>query len=98
LLKSVAVPESSASLLGAFDACANAYLSGVDWESLENIERRIASLLPGLTLARISGKSPVEYLSGSMSKAIARVAGALIETPAEDLKILKHTWKAQLRL
>ena len=98
LLKSVAVQRCAASLLGAFDACANAYLSGVNWEPTENVERRIASLLPGLTLARISGKSPVEYLSGSMSKAVARAAGALIATPVDDLKTLRCTWKDQLQL
>ena len=98
LLKSVAIPDSSASLLSAFDECAAAYLSGVDWEPLQNIERRVAMLLPGLTLARISGKSPVEYLSGTISNSVARVAGMLIDSRVEDLKTLKGIWKEQLHL
>jgi hypothetical protein len=34
----------------------------VDWEPRAAIEARAAALLPGLLLARIDGKSPVEYI------------------------------------
>ena len=34
----------------------------VDWEPRAAIERRAAALLPGLLLARVDGKSPVEYI------------------------------------
>ena len=40
-----------------------AYLQRVDWEPRDALERRAAALLPGLLLARVDGKSPVEYLT-----------------------------------
>ena len=40
-----------------------AYLAGVDWESADGLEARAAALLPALFLARVDGKSPVEYLT-----------------------------------
>src|SRR6185437_3075199 len=49
LLKSVANRNLSATLLRSFDTLADTYLSGVDWEPRQEIERRIASLLPALT-------------------------------------------------
>jgi hypothetical protein len=39
--------------------------------SAPKIESRIASLLPGLLLARIDGKSPVEYITDDRDKRMA---------------------------
>ena len=96
LLKSVAVRDRSAILLDAFDAFRDSYLSGVTWEPRRNIERRVATLLPALTLARISGKSPVEYLTPPMRDAIAMIAATLVATPPANLEALKRLWKKGL--
>jgi hypothetical protein len=93
LLKSVAMHRRSALLLDAFDAFIEAYSPSVQWEPRRDFEGRVASLLPALTLARISGKSPVEYLDDSMRKAIVRVASPLVSTPRESLEALKRHWK-----
>jgi 5-methylthioribose kinase len=98
LLKSVAVPNRSAPLLDAFDAFAEAYLLGVDWESKYDIESRVATLLPALALARISGKSPVEYLDPEMREVIIKVATKLIANPPAWLDELKYIWKTGCRL
>ena len=45
-----------------------AYLQNVDWEAPASLEARAASLLPGLFLARIDGKSPVEYITEEREK------------------------------
>ena len=46
-----------------FAALAGAYLAGVDWEQRGGTSRRAPrALLPALFLARVDGKSPVEYL------------------------------------
>ena len=37
--------------------------AGVDWEPPHALEARAARLLPGLFLARVDGKSPVEYIT-----------------------------------
>jgi hypothetical protein len=96
LLKSVAVQHCSASLLEAFDAFSGAYFSGVNWELERDIEGRVASLLPALVLARISGKSPVEYLDPTMRERIIKVASELIDTPPSTLEALRRHWKRGL--
>lgn len=51
--------------LASFDAFVAAYLGQVDWEArtgTDGIEGRIAQLLAGILLARVDGKSPLEYL------------------------------------
>lgn len=93
LLKTVAVSTRAEALLEAFDAFISGYLSGVHWEPHHNLESRIASLLPGLMLARISGKSPVEYLTPSMRDEVANTARALVASPSANLDALKRRWK-----
>ena len=58
--------------IAAFSALAAAYLDGVDWESANEIEARAAALLPALFLARVDGKSPVEYLTRDSERAAVR--------------------------
>ena len=49
-------------------------------------EARAAALLPGLMLARIDGKSPVEYLTGEPQKdAVRRFAQTLLREPVANL-------------
>ena len=73
--------------LAAFDALADAYLQGVDWEPRDALERRAAALLPGLFLARVDGKSPVEYITDDAQRERGaacrrRVAAATGRSPA----------------
>ncbi len=98
LLKSVKNPDTSASLLAAFDGFAEAYLSVVNWEPRRNIESRVTSLLPALMLARICGKSPVEYLDQPMRYAVAKIAMVLVANPPGRLEELKNAWKKQFML
>jgi hypothetical protein len=43
-------------------------------------------LVPGLLLARVDGKSPVEYLTEERDKAaVRRVARALLDNPPDPL-------------
>jgi 5-methylthioribose kinase len=93
LLKSAADRNNAALFLESFDMLADAYLSGVNWEPRESIEVRIASLLPALALARISGKSPVEYLNPAARQLVVEVVKPLIAHPPMNLKDLKYAWK-----
>ena len=61
-LKSVWVPHAREGFLRCYDALSSAYLAGVAWEARAELEERAATLLPGLLLGRVDGKSPVEYL------------------------------------
>lgn len=94
LLKGAWVPESQADFLACFDALREAYLDGVKWESAGALEARAASLLPGLLLARVDGKSPVEYLHDEASKArVRRVARALLVSAPSRLAAIREQWQ-----
>ncbi|HVE56514.1 MAG TPA: aminoglycoside phosphotransferase family protein [Pyrinomonadaceae bacterium] len=62
LLKKAFLPQFASGYEDCFKAFAEGYLSQVNWEPREEIEARTARLLPILHLARIDGKSPVEYI------------------------------------
>jgi aminoglycoside phosphotransferase (APT) family kinase protein len=100
LLKTVWVPSADTELLKAFDALADAYLQGVDWEAAADIDRRAAALLPGLLLARIDGKSPVEYLTEeSARETVRRRARTMLKDIPDSLECVRKVWaEAQLKL
>ena len=78
----------------AFSALAAAYLAGVDWESAAEIEARAAALLPALFLARVDGKSPVEYLTRESERAaVRRCATPLVAEPPRRLKDVVDAWE-----
>jgi aminoglycoside phosphotransferase (APT) family kinase protein len=77
----------------AFSAIADAYLAGVDWESADGLEARAAALLPALFLARVDGKSPVEYLTHESERAaVRRAAAPLIAEPPRRLTDVADAW------
>ena len=96
LLKTLLVPEVERELLRSFDAFVQAYLRGVEWEPREAVEERAAGLLPALLLARVDGKSPVEYLNEDSAKdTVRRTARAmLIDTP-RTLDQVRRRWSAR---
>jgi len=98
LLKCLWVPTRHKALLESFHRLANAYLSKVVWEPRAEIERRAARLLPGLFLARVDGKSPVEYITDAAQKdRVRRVAAALLLAPAARLTEVGEAWTEELR-
>ena len=79
LLKVLWVPGQREAFLACFDSLLATYKAGISWEEPEALEQRAAGLLPGLLLARVDGKSPVEYLTDESSKdTVRRVARALL--------------------
>ncbi|MEZ5581745.1 MAG: aminoglycoside phosphotransferase family protein [Candidatus Competibacteraceae bacterium] len=68
LLKCLWTPAAQSGFLACFRAMSSAYLNEVDWENSATLEARVASLLPGLFLARVDGKSPVEYVNDESDK------------------------------
>jgi aminoglycoside phosphotransferase (APT) family kinase protein len=97
LLKCLAVPGATAAFLGCFDALAGTYLGGVTWEPAAGLETRAASLLPGLLLGRVDGKSPVEYLTEEADKDCVREVGRrLLLDPVERLAGVQAAWRQQL--
>jgi aminoglycoside phosphotransferase (APT) family kinase protein len=99
LLKCRWVPEAAPKFLGAFERLAANYLAGVTWEPRERIEARAARLLPGLFLARIDGKSPVEYLTCEADKELVRrTARALLADPPAYLADIAGRWAREIGL
>lgn len=80
LLKSVWHPHDAGRLAAAFAALKNAYAPEAE------LERRTAVLLAAFLLARIDGKSPVEYLTDEAAKDFvrARAKALLMDTPSLD--------------
>ena len=86
LLKCLWTPAAASGFLHGFDVLTKAYLAGVSWEPSGALEARAARLLPGLLLARVDGKSPVEYLTDERDKdRVRRVARSLLAAPARRL-------------
>jgi aminoglycoside phosphotransferase (APT) family kinase protein len=96
LLKCVARPQWSDRFLACYAAFSEAYLVGAGWEPHVEIERRIASLLPALFLARVDGRSPVEYITEERDKRMVREAAQpLIAGPPTRLAEISERWRGQ---
>jgi aminoglycoside phosphotransferase (APT) family kinase protein len=96
LLKCLWTPSASARFLAAFDALAGSYLDNATFEPREPLEARIAHLLPGLWLARVDGKSPVEYLDEEGKARVRAVALALLARPPDTLHAIRAAWAGEL--
>ncbi|MFN9807862.1 MAG: phosphotransferase family protein [Betaproteobacteria bacterium] len=98
LLKCLWNPPYTGAFLAAFDTLAEAYLAGVDWEPRAELEQRAAALLPGLFLARVDGKSPVEYVTDELQKdQVRRTAAPLLLQPVATLAQVRAAWRDTLR-
>jgi tRNA A-37 threonylcarbamoyl transferase component Bud32 len=97
LLKCLWNPAATDAFLAAFDALTAAYLQAVEWEPSNALEQRAAALLPGLLLARVDGKSPVEYVTDESQRAqVRRVARALLMQPVGRLQSVRAAWQQEL--
>jgi 5-methylthioribose kinase len=93
LLKCVWHPEHTGRYAAAFVALNDAYRAGVNWETDDGIERRTARLLAGLLLARIDGKSPVEYIVNPRDKDfVRRQAKQFLVSPRQTLSAMLSDW------
>lgn len=92
-LKWMHMPDHRSVLSDSFTALAEAYLELATWEPRAALEARAASLLAALALARVDGKSPVEYLSEPTRDRVRAASRRLVETPAATLGRFLATWK-----
>jgi len=93
LLKGARRGVSRAAYRPAFAALLDAYLAGVDWEARGGLAARVARLLPALFLARIDGKSPVEYLETEPERqAVRAFAAPLVTDPVRDPIAIVNAW------
>jgi len=92
-LKSVWVPQARAGLMQCFIALYSAYLRAVTWEPPAALEERAATLLPGLLLGRVDGKSPVEYLDAAGQALVREAARKLLAKGERTLLGLHNAWQ-----
>jgi tRNA A-37 threonylcarbamoyl transferase component Bud32 len=97
LLKCLWTPRAAAGFLACFEELGARYMAGITWETPEALESRAARLLPGLFLARVDGKSPVEYLTEDHDKnRVRRVARALLTRPEDRLLAVRAAWGEEI--
>jgi aminoglycoside phosphotransferase (APT) family kinase protein len=96
LLKGAWQPQWRSRYLDAYAALWAAYRAHVAWEPVDALEARAASLLPALLLARIDGKSPVEYLTTDQQRApVRRFASERVRVAPSRLTDIARDWQAQ---
>jgi aminoglycoside phosphotransferase (APT) family kinase protein len=95
LLKGAWNPQWRARYGEAFDALVGAYFPHATWEPPGALAARTAALLPALMLARVDGKSPVEYLTDESAKNDVRsFARMLLAAPVSDPREIAARWVA----
>jgi len=96
LLKAAHLPQHAESLMSCFATMTRAYFAHVRWEPARELEQRAASLLPGLTLARVDGKSPVEYLTEPARDRVRELAIQLLLQQSASLEAIATGWTGGL--
>lgn len=83
VLKAVHLPAARPALLAAGQAVLDGH-AAADGAEGEAVRARAAPLLPGLMLARVDGKSPVEYLGESERRLVREMARRFLTHPPRD--------------
>ncbi|HYC37061.1 MAG TPA: phosphotransferase [Usitatibacter sp.] len=94
MLKALVLPGCVAALRESFDGFVATYLEAASFEPRQALEGRAAALLPGLMLARIDGKSPVEYLVGraGLQERVRDYARRRLLHPQNGLRAVAGEW------
>jgi len=85
LLKAVHDPQRRREFTDCWSAFIAAFLAGSAWEDSDLLERRIAWIVPALLLARIDGKSPVEYLKEGERNQVRSSAREMLRAMPESV-------------
>jgi aminoglycoside phosphotransferase (APT) family kinase protein len=98
LLKCLWNRPAAPRFLAAFDALSHGYFEAHRPTARDEIETRAARLLPALFLARVDGKSPVEYIGADGDRELVRATALpFIRTPATRLAAVRNSWAAALQ-
>jgi aminoglycoside phosphotransferase (APT) family kinase protein len=97
LLKCLWNRPAAPQFIAAFDALHDAYSATLAPALCADIEARAAHLLPALCLARVDGKSPVEYITTDSDRALVRAAAIpFISMPTTRLADIRNAWSTAL--
>ena len=103
LLKCLWNRAAAPRFLAAFDALCAAYFEAFQPALRpalrDETEARAARLLPALLLARVDGKSPVEYIATDAERDLVRATAIpLVATPPARLAAMRAAWAEALHL
>ncbi len=97
LLKCVWRPQWRDRYLECFCALTGRYLDGVDWEPPSALEKRTVELLAAMLLARVDGRSPVEYITSESEKQrVCTNARSLLAEPPATLAATARRWQESI--
>lgn len=85
ILKSIHLPPLRSELLRQAQSFADTWLGYFPPGLRPDLDDRAAALLPSLMLARVDGKSPVEYLNDDSREKVREISIPMIETPRNSL-------------
>ena len=98
ILKCAWHPQWTDGYVACYRAFVDAYRAGATWEPWEDLEARIASLVPALMLGRIDGLSPVEYLTTDRDRFLVRAfAKERLLTAPLSLEAVIAAWSGRVR-
>ena len=92
LLKGAWHPQWRDRYLALYAALVVAYREHVRWEPWPEVEARTATLLPGLMLARVDGKSPAEYLTAKSGAGVRDFARREVSIGSNSLSEIASRW------
>jgi aminoglycoside phosphotransferase (APT) family kinase protein len=93
LMKCFVNPSLAQNYIRSFEQLMANYISYCNWEPVEGLEKRIASLLPALMLARVDGKSPLEYITQDETRNIIRqTVIPMLKNPPQHLQDITRIW------
>jgi len=96
LLKGAWHREHASAYGASFGALKSAYFAKADWEEHAGLEQRTAALLAAFLLARVDGKSPVEYLSEDGRVFARAMAKEFLMAGPETLDAMLARWNEAL--
>jgi len=88
ILKAIHLEVTRSELLQSIIDFWQGYEPHIKWESARGLEIRVCRLLPAMMLARVDGKSPVEYLDVQEQQIVRTIAVPLITSPSPSLSIM----------
>jgi aminoglycoside phosphotransferase (APT) family kinase protein len=91
-LKMLVRPDRADQLRAAAGSLLDAHAAHVRWEPEAAFDRRVATLLPALLLARVDGASPVEYLTDASRVAVRATAIGMLLEPATSTGQVLDRW------
>jgi len=95
LLKAARAPDTLAALMTSFETLVAHYVPHVIWTEPDVLLGRVAALLPALLLARVDGKSPVEYLDENRRARVRVAAIELLGRPGGTLHDITTFWQKE---